>query len=122
MSGLPEGLGPLEERVMQRIRSRGSATARELWEELAEGRAYTTVMTTVDRLHRKGLLERDKEGLAWRYFPRQLPQEQNRSRADALAQQLLDEGEGLGLVALVEAADAAVLERLSALIQARRAR
>ena len=31
--------------------------------------AYTTVMTVMDILHRKGVLHRDKHGRAWRYWP-----------------------------------------------------
>lgn len=31
--------------------------------------AYTTVMTVLDNLHRKGWLSRDREGRAWRYSP-----------------------------------------------------
>lgn len=32
-------------------------------------RAYTTVMTVLDNLHRKGWLERERDGRAWRYRP-----------------------------------------------------
>ena len=31
--------------------------------------AYTTVMTVMDNLHRKGWLQRTREGRAWRYEP-----------------------------------------------------
>lgn len=44
---------------------------REVRERLRYGRpvAYTTVMTVMDILCRKGVLRRDKEGRAWRYWP-----------------------------------------------------
>jgi predicted transcriptional regulator len=32
--------------------------------------AYTTVMTVLDNLHRKGWLDRSRDGRAWRYEPR----------------------------------------------------
>jgi predicted transcriptional regulator len=32
--------------------------------------AYTTIMTVLDNLHRKGWVDRDREGRAWRYEPR----------------------------------------------------
>jgi predicted transcriptional regulator len=35
----------------------------------ARSLAYTTVMTTLDRLHKKGLLDRDKQGHAFLYRP-----------------------------------------------------
>jgi predicted transcriptional regulator len=34
------------------------------------GLAYTTVMTVLDNLHRKGWLDRSRDGRAWRYEPR----------------------------------------------------
>jgi predicted transcriptional regulator len=33
------------------------------------GLAYTTVMTVMDNLHRKGWLRRERDGRAWRYEP-----------------------------------------------------
>jgi predicted transcriptional regulator len=60
-------LGPLERRILEEVCSRKSLTVREL---LADGKiqlAYTTVMTTLDRLFKKGLLERTEDGRAFRY-------------------------------------------------------
>lgn len=37
--------------------------------------AYTTVMTVMDILHRKGVLRRDKHGRAWRYWPSEAREE-----------------------------------------------
>ena len=44
---------------------------REVRERLRYGRpvAYTTVMTVMDILYRKGVLHRAKYGRAWRYWP-----------------------------------------------------
>lgn len=44
---------------------------REVLEELREQRplAYTTVMTVMDKLHRKGWLTREREGRAYLYQP-----------------------------------------------------
>jgi predicted transcriptional regulator len=63
----PTLLGDLEELVMEVMWREGPATVREMGRRLGRRRAYTTVMTTLDRLHRKGLLARDKEGNAFRY-------------------------------------------------------
>ena len=60
-------LGPLETQLLRAIWDRSSSTVREL---IASGEidcAYTTVMTTLDRLHKKGLLDRVAEGRAFRY-------------------------------------------------------
>lgn len=47
------------------------ATVREVLEDLARDRklAYTTVMTVMDNLHRKGVLTREVDGRAYRYTP-----------------------------------------------------
>ena len=44
-------------------------TVRDVFGELSSQRAiaYTTVMSTMDNLHRKGWLNRDKDGKAYRY-------------------------------------------------------
>jgi predicted transcriptional regulator len=70
-------LGPLETQLMELLWDLGSATVRDVLEtELVAG-AYTTVMTTLDRLHKKGLLNRVPEGRAFRYSPAQTQQEFN---------------------------------------------
>jgi predicted transcriptional regulator len=64
------GFGDLEAVIMHRVWDHGDpVTVRELFEELQRERviAYTTVMTTMDNLHRKGWLARVKEGKAYRY-------------------------------------------------------
>jgi predicted transcriptional regulator len=66
------GLGDLEATVMERVWDReDGVTVREVFEELADGRqiAYTTVLSTLDNLHRKGWVRREREGKAYRYWP-----------------------------------------------------
>ena len=65
-SDLPR-LGPLEMQLLRVIWKRHSTTVRELLDSGETTCAYTTVMTTLDRLHKKGLLERSPEGRAFRY-------------------------------------------------------
>ena len=65
-------LGELEAVLMDRLWSiEDTASVREVWEQLRREReiAYTTVMSTLDNLHRKGLLERERDGRAYRYRP-----------------------------------------------------
>lgn len=49
----------------------GTTTVREVFDELVGQRdiAYTTVMTTMDNLYRKGWLARERTGKAFRYWP-----------------------------------------------------
>src|SRR4029077_17980620 len=73
-SGSRPQLGPFEQQVLQKLWLHGSATVRELLADGTIRQAYTTVMTTVDRLYKKGLLDRVAEGRAFRYTPRQTPE------------------------------------------------
>jgi predicted transcriptional regulator len=64
------GFGDLEAVIMERVWDRGRpVTVRDLVDELQRERpiAYTTVMTTMDNLHRKGWLARVKDGKAYQY-------------------------------------------------------
>jgi BlaI family transcriptional regulator, penicillinase repressor len=66
----PRPLGDLERLVMERLWAASAAlTVREVHEQLAGTRelAYTTVMTVLDRLAKKKLTERERNGKAWRY-------------------------------------------------------
>ena len=115
-------LGELEQRIMEVIWDRPGSSVREVADGMRgeTDRAYTTVMTTLDRLHRKGLLRREKDGLAWRYTALLDRAAWERQLADQLAAELVAHGD-IGLVALVEAsADSALLDRLETMIRARR--
>ena len=65
-------LGDLEAQVMRRIWVRGKpATVRDIVGDLRRERpiAYTTVMTVMDNLRKKGWLRREPDGRAYRYEP-----------------------------------------------------
>ena len=64
-------LAPQELAVMKVVWKKGSATVRDVYETLREGRAlaYTTVMTTMNILETKGFLEKAREDRAFRYTP-----------------------------------------------------
>src|SRR5215813_8154141 len=51
-------LGPLELQLMKILWSRGARNVREVVTQLDRPLAYTTVMTTLDRLYKKGFLDR----------------------------------------------------------------
>ena len=54
----PQPLGPLEVTVMEILWARGESNVRDVVDRLDRPLAYTTVMTTLDRLFKKGLLLR----------------------------------------------------------------
>jgi len=64
------GFGDLESVIMQMVWDHDApVTVRDLFGALSQDRviAYTTVMSTMDNLHRKGWLSRVKDGKAYRY-------------------------------------------------------
>ena len=74
-SGLASLFGTLELRVLDVLWERGGdATVRDVLPHFPNT-AYTTLMTTMDRLHRKGVLERRKVGRAFLYRPMQSREE-----------------------------------------------
>jgi predicted transcriptional regulator len=67
------GFGDLETVVMDRLwAADGATTVRDVLEQLQRDReiAYTTVQSTMDNLHRKGWLTRQRDGKAYLYTPR----------------------------------------------------
>ena len=95
-------LGALERTVMTLAWERAEISVREACERLGSSVAYTTVMTTMDRLFKKWLLDRRKVGRAFVYRARATRQELENailsSLVDAVSDQdraLLDELERL---------------------------
>lgn len=62
-------LGPLERRVMDVFWRSGDLSVREAHARVDGALAYTTLLTTLDRLYRKGLLDRRKAGRLFVYSP-----------------------------------------------------
>lgn len=66
------GFGELESAVMQQLWDRGApATVRDVLTDLVRQRdlAYTTVLTVMEKLYRKGFLDREPQGRAHAYRP-----------------------------------------------------
>lgn len=117
-------LGPLEQRLLEEIWTRGHATVRELLQHANLHIAYTTVMTTLDRLYKKRLLTRVAEGRAFRYSPAITQEEMQRAAAGRAIRQLLESGSAsLPLSYLVEAVtehDIQLLDELQQLVEQKR--
>ena len=76
-------LGPLEREVIEILWARGRSSVREVVQDLPRPLAYTTVMTTLDRLFKKGLLQRERSDRAFVYSPALSRREWERKRAGA---------------------------------------
>lgn len=121
------GLGPLETRLLELLWARArAATVRELL-RACPGLAYTTIMTTLDRLYRKRLLLRHAHGRAFSYQPRCSRDELLSELISGQVAGLLGASERSGvilstLVRAVRDTDAALLDELDALVQSERSR
>ena len=80
----PAHQGRLELDLMQILWSRGECNVRDVCQQLDRRLAYTTVMTTLDRLYKKGLLDRRMPDRAFLYSARLSCQEWERLRAEDL--------------------------------------
>ena len=123
-------LGPLEREVMETLwrhpnRVTG-VSVRDIHMDFNERLAYTTLMTTLDRLHKKGLLDRRKQGRAFFYSPRFSPDEFERGVTRNVIDMLLGRGaDGVEpiLACIIDAVsdhDRAMLDELDRLIKEKR--
>jgi len=79
-------LGHLEIAVMEILWKQGESNVHQVAQSLERPLAYTTVMTTLDRLYKKGLLERRKSERAYLYSARQSRQQwEHQAAADFVA-------------------------------------
>jgi len=123
---LENRLGVLEREVMSVVWGRGEISVREACRQLGSAVAYTTVMTTMDRLFKKGLLARRKVGRAFVYDATATRDELEGAVATELVQSLLQRqgGEPLpvlsSLVDAVSDRDRALLDELERLIREKR--
>jgi len=119
-------LGPLEMEVMEVIWEAGRCSVRDVVERLNSRLAYTTVMTTLDRLFKKGLLNREKSERAFLYSALFTSQEWERRRAGDLVAGFLagpEPSRDLLLSSLVDAVgqhDAVLLDELEEKIRRKR--
>lgn len=119
-------LGSLEREVLALIWERGDTTVRDACARLGSSIAYTTVMTTMDRLFKKGLLARRKAGRAFVYRATVTRHELQGAVAGELVQSLLQHSDAeplpilSSLVDAVSDRDRALLDDLERLIREKR--
>jgi len=126
-SGAPpplEQLGSLESRLMERIWARGEVNVSDLQAEFVP-LAYTTIMTTLDRLFKKGLLDRRKIGKAYFYQAKLSEKEYHERLTQHLFGMVLNGGNDSnvvlsGFVNAVSVTDQQMLDKLEELVKAKR--
>jgi predicted transcriptional regulator len=125
-TAVADSLGPLEISVMEVLWASGESTVHDVMPKLSRPLAYTTVMTTLDRLFKKGLLDRRKSDRAFVYVPRFSRAEWEQKRAGAFVAGFLTDPRRSGellvscLVEAVTQQDEALLDELERKIRAKR--
>jgi len=122
----PPVLGPLEIAVMEILWERGESNVHDVIEKLGRPLAYTTIMTTLERLYKKGLLDRHKSERAFLYSTRQTRLEWEQKRAGEFVAGFLNGPQAAGemliscLVDAVGQRDEALLDELERKIRVKR--
>jgi predicted transcriptional regulator len=112
--------------VMRVLWDQGEINVRDVAEKLDRPLAYTTVMTTLDRLFKKGVLDRHKRERAFFYVPRLTRDEWERRKAGDLVAGFLSGPEPSGelliscLVDAVGEHDGTLLDELERKIKLKR--
>ena len=122
-----DSLGDLERRSLEHVRELGEANVAAVSSALGDIYAYTTVMTTLDRLYKKGLLERRKESRAFVYSPKYSLEEMERSVAEDVLDTLFNNSIGrvepvlACIVDSVSERDRELLDELERLVKEKKA-
>ena len=117
--------GELEYAVLSALIEAGRATVRDLHEQVGapHGLVYTTTAKVLDRLYDKGLVKRERAGIALTYAPRISRRDLERARAKRMLGQLLasaPEPAVAGLVDAVESISPDLLDQLGRAVEQRR--
>jgi predicted transcriptional regulator len=122
--GTAQVLGELQTAVMEILWKEPDLTVTEVEQRLQKKReiAHTTVSTTLDRMHQKGFLLREKQGKAFVYSPRYSKDEFERGVAEEVLSGLLSQFSEPALSAFIELVgeDGNKLDQLEELIRLKR--
>ena len=120
-----EALGKLERAVLNEAWKREEVSVRDIYLAFGENIAYTTLMTTLDRLFKKNILTRRKDGRAFLYAPAVSPDEFEQGIREDVIEGLLGHGSDVQpvlacIVDTVSERDRELLDELDRLIKEKR--
>ncbi len=124
-AGLGRVLGDIEKPVMDVLWDRDEVTGREVFEEVSRGRplAFTTILTVLDRLLKKGLIRRTKRGRLFVYTAAMSRDDFVRQVSHEVLQGIMDisaSSAATFFVDILYKASPEEIERLSKLIEERK--
>jgi predicted transcriptional regulator len=121
-----DSLGDLERKVMIEVRRLGESNVTAVNRAMGDAHAYTTIMTTLDRLYKKGLLVRRKDGRAFLYTAKYSVEELERGMAEDIIGRLFETSTGkvepvlACIVDSVSERDLLLLDELERLVKEKR--
>jgi predicted transcriptional regulator len=122
---LRAAFGHLEREVMEIVWGSDSVYVRDVQQKLSRPSAYTTVMTTLDRLFKKGFVARTRKGRGFLYNAAYTREQVESAVAAGLLTGFLGEGNRArpvlsNLVDVVAEPDGALLDQLEELVRQKR--
>lgn len=124
--GIQQVLGELESEIMDTLwKSKHSVTGRQIYENLKQKKriAYTTVLTVIDRLVNKGLINRDKNSEnTYIYFPAITKEEFKEEVSKRIVKGLMEfagRGAVTAFVSALESTDKETITELEKLLRER---
>ena len=120
------GLGPLERELLDAVWRLGPASVRDVLAAVEHAVAYTTAMTVLDRLYKKGILDRKRVGRAYVYSAAASSEQLQSSLLMGLLKRLRGHGPHAAtpvlsnLVDTVGARDRQLLDELDRLVREKR--
>ena len=123
-----DSLGKLERRVLAEVRRGREVSVRQVWQTIGGPIAYTTVKTTMDRLYRKGLLDRRSVGRPFVYSEKLSVEEMERGVVEDVIVNLLESSSQpvepilACIVDAVSESDRQLLDDLERLVREKRAK
>jgi predicted transcriptional regulator len=116
-------LGKLERQVLEETWRLGEVSVRDVHRAFEQRIAYTTLMTTLDRLYKKNLLDRRKDGRAFYYWASVSQEDLDRGIKEDVVDGLLGHGaDGVQpvlacIVDTISERDRELLDELDRLVQ-----
>jgi predicted transcriptional regulator len=120
--GVALTLGSLEKKVFKACEMLGKASVRDILKQMDDVYAYTTIMTTCNRLHSKRVFSREIKGRSYIYFPSSSREELDRRTMHNVLGRIVDsmtEPVMEGFLDILEESDVKKIETLERLITKR---
>lgn len=121
--GVGSGLGELEADIMSIVWKIGTASVKDVFEELYPEKrlAYTTIMTVMSRLANKSVLKQDRSSTAYAYTPNVSREDMAKAMINNVIDKVLDGNVAPALLLLLDRSDLdkSDIEKIREIVQSR---